>query len=281
MKIFIPSLFILAIGGAVSAQSYCVPTSAIPYAQNMPGISNVTLGSINRTSISVENWPNNSYVMTTSSTNLTKGSSYTISITHTRDVNNFPNARNNIRVWIDYNQDGQLDDPGETVVTLDLQTFGTSTANFTVPLTANSGNTRMRVTAKMSADAGHSIPTPCDIPADPIGYHGEIEDYTVNLVASSGIEDFNVISAFALSPNPASHGDMIQMNFSLEKASHVDANIFNLAGEMVAGLLNKEFAAGSHTNVLSTDGLNLGAGVYFVRLNAGGAVLTKRLILVD
>ncbi len=280
MKIFIPSIFLLATGISV-AQSYCVPPGAVPYNADQPGITNVTLNTINRTSLDIENFPNNSYVMTTSSTSLTKGNTYPISITHTRDANLFPNVQNNIRVWIDLNQDGQLDDPGETLLSMDLQTFGTTMGNITIPTSATTGNTRMRVTIKMSSQGGHTLPTACDVPADPLGYHGEIEDYTVNLLLPSGVEEFNVINAFDLSPNPAANGTAVQMNFSLENASHVDAAIFNLAGEKVAQLLNKEFAAGSHTNVLSTDGLNLGAGVYFVRLNAGGAVLTKRLILVN
>jgi len=110
---------------------------------------------------------------------------YTISITHTRDAVIFPDARNNIRVWIDYNNNGTLDDAGETVVSFDQQTFGTTTGSFTVPTTATLGNTRMRVTIKMSDDAGHTLPTPCDNPPDPLGYHGEFEDYTVNIIDST------------------------------------------------------------------------------------------------
>ena len=190
----------LAVAGTASAQ-WCTPTGAAAYSSNMPGITNVTLNTINRTSTAIENSANN-YTNTGQSTTLSKGTQYTISITHTRDAVVFPNVQNNIRVWIDYNQDGQLDDPGETVVSLDLQTFGTTTANFTVPLTALSGNTRMRVTAKMSAQGGHTFPTPCNIPADPGGYHGELEDYNLTITGSSAVEEFNVINSLSLFPSP-------------------------------------------------------------------------------
>src|SRR5690242_4856215 len=169
-------MFALTCGITAQAQ-WCTVTTAIPYSPDMPGITNVTLNTINRNSLPIENYPNNSYVNTGISTTLNAGQTYSFSITHTRDAVNFPTARNNIRVWIDFNHDFSFDDPGEMVVSLDFQTFGTSTAMITIPSSVTVGPTRMRVTAKMSSDAGHSVPTPCDNPADPLGYHGEIEDY--------------------------------------------------------------------------------------------------------
>src|SRR5688572_2472977 len=106
MRKITKTIFILmfALTGSFTAQAqWCNVTSALPYSADMPGITNVTLNTINRNSLPIENYPGNSYVNTGVSTTLTAGQTYSFSITHTRDAVNFPTARNNIRVWIDYN----------------------------------------------------------------------------------------------------------------------------------------------------------------------------------
>ncbi|MCB0521122.1 MAG: hypothetical protein KDD27_19445 [Saprospiraceae bacterium] len=84
------------------------------------------------------------------------------------------------RVWIDLNHDGDFEDAGEKVFE-GIKTKpanGTPTAtlsgNLTIPTSAMTGPTRMRVTMKRGAYA-----TPCETIA-----FGEIEDYTVNIQAS-------------------------------------------------------------------------------------------------
>jgi hypothetical protein len=173
----------LAVSGQMlAAQSWCAVTTAKPYSGLMPGITSVAIGSMHRTSASVES-PANSYVLTGDSLTLTAGQWYTLKISHTRDSVNFPRAGNSIRVWIDYDKDGSFSGAKELAVTGDALAPGESIFSFTVPRnTAAVTATRMRITAKMAAHTGHSEPTPCDDPKDPIGYHGEIEDYVVNVL---------------------------------------------------------------------------------------------------
>ncbi|MCB9341496.1 MAG: hypothetical protein H6577_25520 [Lewinellaceae bacterium] len=89
------------------------------------------------------------------------------------------------RVWIDLNHDGDFEDAGEKVFE-GIKTKpanGTPTAtlngNLTIPASAMTGNTRMRVTMKRGAYA-----TPCETIA-----FGEIEDYTVNIANSAALPD--------------------------------------------------------------------------------------------
>ncbi|MCZ4694444.1 HYR domain-containing protein [Ancylomarina euxinus] len=83
-------------------------------------------------------------------------------------------------VWIDWNQDGDFDDTGESISLGSVQnvangpTIG-SPFNIAVPTGAILGNTRMRVSAKWN-----SYPTSCETDFD-----GEVEDYTINVVANS------------------------------------------------------------------------------------------------
>lgn len=172
----------LLASGAAEAQGWCEIPTAKPYSKNMPGITSMSLGSVRRASGSVENYPQNSYVLARDTVTLVAGETYTFTITHSRDSVAFPRAGNNIRVWIDYDKNGTFDATKELAITGDALVPGVSTFSFTVPRVTPVAATRMRVTAKMSTQTGHSLPTPCDEPRDGIGYHGEIEDYPVNIV---------------------------------------------------------------------------------------------------
>jgi len=274
-------LLLLALSGSITAYAqWCNVTTAIPYSTNMPGITNVTLNTINRNSLAIENYPNNSYVNTGVSTTLNAGEAYSFSITHTRDAVVFPTARNNIRVWIDYNHDFSFDDPGETAVSLDLQTYGTSTASFTVPTSVVVGTTRMRITAKMSADAGHTPPTSCDSPADPLGYHGEIEDYDVILSSSVGVNELTAsLNKFILSPNPASTD--LTVNYGVEKTSEISFIIYDVLGKRIymAGPVTKP--AGAHKLSLKLRDLNItGGGVYFLEMNLDNKKSVQRFMVM-
>jgi len=178
---------------------WCIPSTIIPYAPTMPGITHVVIGTIDRTSSDLENYPNNSYVNTGLSTDLEIGNTYSVSITHTIDGTICPDM--NLRVWIDYNLDYSLEDAGETVISVNHHAPGTYSGTFTIPATAVPGITRMRITAKMSNIGGHTLPTPCDMPnPDPLGYHGETEDYSLNILTATGIQNapspYSTLSVF-------------------------------------------------------------------------------------
>lgn len=171
-------------------------TGEVPYSNLQPGIINFKLNTINRASGNSES-PSSVLVTTGLSTTLTAGQTYTVSVTHNDDAQIFPGARNNIRIWIDYNNNFSFLDAGETVVSVDLELPNTTyTGTFTVPAGTPAGTLALRATAKMSADVGHSIPTPCNVPPDPLGYHGEMEDYTIIMEAGAGQSP---TSSFALS----------------------------------------------------------------------------------
>ena len=261
---------------AAIAQTWCVPTTLIPYDANMPGITNFTLGTINRTSQGNEHGTQNNYTLCSQVTNLTQGQTYTVSITFIIDAQICPDM--NLRVWIDYNQDGQLDDPGETVISADNQLPGTYTGSFTVPMTATLGQTRLRATAKMTSNGGHSLPSPCDIPQDQLGYHGEMEDYNVTIVAPTGLNDLSISPlAFTLSPNPAN--DIINVNYTLKNNSNVTVEVFNMVGERCAVLVNGMETAGDHNIKMNAAEQNLSSGIYFVKIKCGDVAETKKLII--
>lgn len=102
-------------------------------------------------------------------------------------------------VWIDYNQDGDFDDADEFVAnnTVNAGASGVLGLNFTVPLTATLGQTRMRVRGGNDSQLTN---TPCGASSSA---WGETEDYLVNITAAppclpaSGIQVNNVIGSSA------------------------------------------------------------------------------------
>lgn len=259
--------FLGLFSASLVAQTYCTP-AAMPYNQNMPGITLFSLNTINRSSSDLENYPNSSFVTTGLSTTLTKGQSYAVTIGYTLDASICPDM--NLRVWIDFNQDGQLDDPGETVVSVNNVSSLTYNGNITIPTSANTGNTRLRVTAKMTSNGGHTLPTPCDVPADPIGYHGEFEDYTVNLITASGVNETGLLNNFHISPIPVQ--DQLHIEFTPGASGNVVVSVFDMTGKN-AGDWN-----GNMNSPMDLDLKALAAGVYFIRVRSAEGLVTRKFI---
>ena len=252
---------------------WCIPNTIIPYAPTMPGITHVVVGTIDRTSSDLEHYPSNSYVNTGLSTDLAIGGTYSVSISHTIDASICPDM--NLRVWIDYNLDYSLDDAGETAISVNHHAPGTYTGTFTVPATAVPGSTVMRVTAKMSDLGGHTLPTPCDLPnPDPFGYHGEMEDYTVNIINTTGISNPGHLS-LALSVFPTVVTDQLAISISSEKITSL--RLCNTLGELV---WSKELNTYDKIISIGQDVLGkIQPGVYFVEATGSQVKEIKKVII--
>ena len=127
-------------------------------------ISNVTFGTINNNSTSTAGYEN----FTNLSTSVIAGQSLPISVSISGAF-----STDQVLVWIDLNQNGNFTDAGELVYT-SAQGVGPHVGNVTVPATAATGTTRMRVRMH-DAGAGPNA-TPCGNST-----YGQVEDYTVNI----------------------------------------------------------------------------------------------------
>jgi hypothetical protein len=149
--------------------NYCASKASLPYQEWVKG---VTIGSINNTNQTNNgqsiNWSVVGYSdFTNVATNLNRGQTYPLSIIPGLSwIGRLANAY--CRVWIDFNGDRFFDD---TEKVLDGQAANPFTSTVTVPATAISGSTRMRVSLKWGA-----APTSCETFAP-----GEVEDYVVNI----------------------------------------------------------------------------------------------------
>ncbi len=154
--------------GGTTDPTYCAVAGNI----NDEFIGNVTIGSINNTSQGSTNGYGD---FTAMSTNLSKGTSTTITITPTWTGGTFSER---YAVWIDYNGDGDFEDAGEQVFTQGATTNTPVSGNFTVPDSAADGATRMRVMM-----SGSDITSSCG--ANGSIRFGEIEDYAVNITGGT------------------------------------------------------------------------------------------------
>jgi hypothetical protein len=82
-------------------------------------------------------------------------------------------------------------------------------------------------------------------------------------------------------PNP--FNPTTQINFELPKAGQVTLEVFNLVGQRVAVLVDGYREAGHHTvawHGVDGHGSRVSSGVYFYRLNAEDATMTRKMILL-
>ncbi|WBO86593.1 GEVED domain-containing protein [Hymenobacter yonginensis] len=151
-----------------AAASACTPGAAP--ASNVPfgmGIFNVTLGTINSTTGGIQDGFQD-YSCTVGTT-LTAGQSYPISIRTNA------NANENVRVWLDLNNDGTLNPTTELIFSSTSARVHTGTIS--LPASAVLG-TRLRL--RVAADYVNApIPGPCSTPQ-----YSQTEDYAVTVQAN-------------------------------------------------------------------------------------------------
>ncbi|WP_299130635.1 choice-of-anchor D domain-containing protein [uncultured Winogradskyella sp.] len=166
IRVSLFALFLLMLTSSGFAQ-YCTASSNN---DNFEWIANVTLNTINNNST---NTGPGYQDFTGLSTDLTQGSTYTISLSPDWSGVNYGEG---FGVWIDFNQNDDFTDPGEQVVALVSNAVNPRTASFTVPINAIPGPTGMRVIM----DDGITPTNPCSTPN-----FGEVEDYSINILAGS------------------------------------------------------------------------------------------------
>ncbi len=114
---------------------------------------------------------------------------------------------------------------------------------------------------------------------NPLGWgpFGVVRQFTTSL---TGVEpQGSVPGEFALEqnyPNPFNPSTTIR--FALPAGVSVRLQVFNLLGESVATLLDKQMEAGAHA--VTFDAESLPNGVYIYRLQAGSAVAVRRMVLL-
>ena len=189
----------------------------------------VQLGSINRTSGANAGY----YDGTALSTTVAAGSTQTIGLSAGFTGTAYSEY---FKVYIDYNQNGVFTDAGELVVNAAASTSAiTRSFSFTVPTTAKSGNTRLRV---VMSDA--SATTSCGSYS-----YGETEDYTLTILGGARMEGSatartsnpNALAdRYTLYPNPATQVLNIARPANADPEAAFSVRVYDLRGAEIRGL---------------------------------------------
>ncbi|QOG03238.1 M4 family metallopeptidase [Flavobacterium sp. MDT1-60] len=220
-------------------------------------IGKVVFGTINNTSTGTAGYEN----YTAIATNATRGTAYTITITPTWTSSVYSEG---YAVFIDYNQDGDFADSGETAWTKAASTTTPVTGSITIPSTATLGTTRVRVSMKYNG-----IPTSCESFS-----YGQVEDYSINITASgavaaeeiaAGLVETIETSSFALYPNPVEN----ELNVSFSNSNGYSYKISNTIGQQV---ISGEISGNA------IDVSKLTTGFYIIELNNGGKRIVRKFV---
>lgn len=84
------------------------------------------------------------------------------------------------------------------------------------------------------------------------------------------------VELFGNTPNPVN--DVTRFNFSLERPQTVRLQVLGARGDVVATVAARAYAAGEHQLQWSAAGLT--PGVYYYRLEAGNALLVRRMLVI-
>lgn len=107
----------------------------------------------------------------------------------------------------------------------------------------------------------------------------EFEPVTVALSGLSQNSGPEVPDVFALNQNyPNPFNPSTEIAFDLPVASHVELTIYNVLGQKVETLVDREMEAGSHTVTWNAD--RVSTGVYFYRITAKDFTETKKMLML-
>lgn len=245
-------------GGTPTPTGYCPATSTGTCDEY---IQNVTLASINKTS-GCDKYAN----YTTTSTDLTKGQSYSITITPqiVGNTTSFAYTNDEIAAWIDYNNN-QVFESNERIAYVLVPASGTwnNQFQFTVPTSAATASTRMRVRISYSVDGA----------IDPCGNstYGEVEDYTVVLKTSTAsLSENNPLALVNVYPNPTK--EELTVDLSSIQTENVSLQLYSIDGKLV-----RDFGVASASQV-KLDVSMLANGAYHLKMKTATASFTQRVI---
>ena len=256
-------------GGGTAGGSTSAPTSYCSSKGNSVAdewINRVTFGSINNTSGSNGGYKD----YTNLSTAVSKGSSQTITIYPSWSGNIYNEA---YTVWIDWNRDGDFNDSNEMVYSRSATNLSSVSGTISVPATASTGTTRMRVSMKYNANA-----TACETFS-----YGEVEDYHITITGTSKIavtnnnkkEEVtiqNTVNQFNVFPNPTSQDAKLRL--SVIEAQNVVVRMFDAQGKEV--WFHNVFVDGKAEINLPTT--NLKTGLYIVEIIGNNFRFTNRVV---
>jgi hypothetical protein len=163
-------------------------------------------------------------------TDLVKNAQYILTVTPEWPISPFDES---YAAWIDFNHDGDFNDPGEQIWTQGNTQQSPVSAMITIPTAVPNGVTRMRIAMKYNA-----APSPCET-----FNYGEVEDYTVNIISADQDPVPPVLTLLGENPVQIFVGDTY-LDAGATAIDNVDGDLTDVI--MVTGTVNTAIA-GTYT----------------------------------
>jgi len=186
---------------SIAQVTYCPPAPG--FDNTTDWITNVSFGGMNNSSVAASVDAYSDFTTTVSPGQLTVGTPGNLSVSfHSNPI--FGNYY--IYAYIDWNQNGVLDDAGEQyILGSGIAAGGTQMLSIVAPANALPGNTRMRIILDM---ANFTFGLPCNS----IGFAiGEVEDYTLNIQAGIPVTSVSVATQGAAPASINTNAGTLQM----------------------------------------------------------------------
>ncbi len=193
---------------------------------------------------------------------LKKNVAYTLSVTSS--------ANSNILTWIDYDQSGTFDVSEFILVNPSSIPNVASSVSITIPGTALTGQTRMRIRTELSG-FGSGAADACSTFSS-----GETEDYLI-IIASDplGINSVSKLEeSLTIFPNPAN--DHVYISFKSESEQVNSIKLINVTGQLIYEESLKQ-NSGRYNKTVDLTGLS--KGIYLLQIISDKQVLTKRVVI--
>ena len=179
-----------------------------------------------------------------------------------------------LNCWIDWNRDGDWADANEQIFDDEviLPPPDYTTLSIDVPANAANGYTyaRYRFSTQPGLEFTGAAPD------------GEVEDHILMIGEAVGVDDGvndlpKEFKLFQNYPNPFNPSTTIK--FGLPEQGFVDLRVYNILGQEVAKLVNKELTAGYHEVNFGYN--NITSGIYIYRIDVMGKYSSvKKMLLV-
>lgn len=240
---------------------YCTPTASSGV--DGTGITNVSFSSVNYASTNTTVY--NDYTAQIGSA--VQGAALPINVTISVGKTNY-----NIKVWIDWNNDGDFTDSGEEM--LSGNDFKNLIGTFTIPAAAIVGNHRMRVgiTQGQGNGAKYEIATPCFT-----GVKGAFEDYILNITAATCT---TAIPTVTTSPSSVTIANNANTSFTATFANTPTSYLWEVSsdgGTNYTPITNGGVYTTATTATLTLTAANYGMNGFKYRVSASNACGTSSL----
>ncbi|MCH8494094.1 MAG: T9SS type A sorting domain-containing protein [Balneolales bacterium] len=181
--------------------------------------------------------------------NVTTGGEYTFSVSNLNLPNGYSSTLVDTESGSSYNLDADFELTIQLEPTQRAKSFSNGLSGQPTVMASATSDTRFKL--RLSDQTITSTDgTPSDLPA--------------------------VVSLSQNYPNP--FNPTTRMSYELPAESEVKLAVYDLLGRQVAVLVNNRMAPGSHN--VNFDGASLSSGVYVIRLEAGGEVITRKMTLL-